>query len=778
VNLGSISILLAFVAILTSAACYLALSLLPPPASRKPPGGPDEPPGLLALARFAFAVSLIMLVGASAQLMIQILKHDFSNAYVVEYTSRDLPLRYLISAFWAGQEGTFLLWAVLLGAIAMVAARTSREMEPPMMLFASLVEVCLISLMLARSPFAPTLGEVPPDGQGLNPLLENPWMAFHPPVLFLGFAASAIPFAYAMAALWRNDYSTWARKVTPWAALSFALLGAGISLGAYWAYTVLGWGGFWGWDPVENSSLVPWIFTAASLHALLVVRTKGTWQPTALLLCISSFLLVMYSTFLTRSGILSNFSVHSFSNMGISSHLVVWLAFFTVISLGGLLLRLGRIPRTREGQRALKATAASQESLLHWALVVLSLLGALIIAGTSAPIISGGLAALGHKVPALGRWLPSSASNVGTPYYARSTTPMAVLVAVLMALAPVFSWRDTRAKQVVRRVRGPIAAAVVSAVVAAVLGVRHPAMLMLIAFAVMALVANGAVLVRSPLRVHRLGSYLTHVGVALLLVGAVSSTMYGTTTKLVLPINKPVAAQGYAITYRGMRPAPPGGRPTMEIYFTNGRGGSFTATPVVFTSRQGQTVTEPYVRKFPLHDLYISPSGPPEATDANRVVLTQGKDQDVAGYTLRFVKFAAGSMSGNSIRVGVQVAVRHNGQAETLVPALTVESSGTRTSEAATTKDGRLQLQIAGISAEEHAVMLSVAGSAVSPSSSTEAAAIELGTKPLINAVWLGTLLVVLGGLLTIYRRGKELRQWEDAQLTAGVPERAPSAVA
>ena len=199
--------------------------------------------------------------------------------------------------------------------------------EGHIMFFYLLVQIFLLVLLLKKSPFA-LLPDVPPDGRGLNPLLKDFWMVIHPPVVFVGYAALAVPFAYALAALTANKYEDWVRLTLPWAGFSCLSLGAGIFIGAYWAYKVLGWGGYWGWDPVENASLVPWILSVAMIHGLILERTKRIFRRTNLLLAILCFLLVVYATFLVRSGVLGDFSVHSFADLGITGYLLIFMVFF------------------------------------------------------------------------------------------------------------------------------------------------------------------------------------------------------------------------------------------------------------------------------------------------------------------------------------------------------------------------------------------------------------------------------------------------------------------
>jgi cytochrome c-type biogenesis protein CcmF len=303
----------------------------------------------------------------SALLMFLILEHDFSNGYVFSYSSRALPLHFLLSSFYAGQEGSFLFWALCTALLGLSLARYSRTRSSESWIMAVFMGIQVIMLMLvyAKTPFravwemvpgAP-LGEVPVDGRGLNPLLQNFWMVIHPPVLFIGFAAMAVPFALAIASLWRNDYKIFSAQAFGWLLFAVFVLGAGIMLGGYWAYGVLGWGGYWGWDPVENSSLVPWLTGVALVHTMLVHRRTGKLLRTNLALAIVSFLLVVYSTFLTRSGILGDSSVHAFVDPGAT---VYWLLVFFLALTSGVGFGLWPVAPVCDRQRLTNDSSAGK----------------------------------------------------------------------------------------------------------------------------------------------------------------------------------------------------------------------------------------------------------------------------------------------------------------------------------------------------------------------------------------------------------------------------------
>jgi len=318
---------------------------------------------LLNFARLAFKTHSIAVVGIIVVLFIMLLNHYFEYQYVFQHSNREMDMKYILSCFWEGQEGSFLLWTfwnVVLGLILNKQLKNS-EWEAPVLMIFALVQVFLASMLLGiyigdykigSNPFLllrehqdyfniPVLQN--PDyvsklqGRGLNPLLMNYWMTIHPPTLFLGFSSTLVPFAFAVAALYNKQYQTWQKIALPWTFFSVLVLGIGILMGGAWAYEALSFGGFWAWDPVENSSLVPWLVIVAAGHTMIINKNKGGSLFTTHFLSITSFLLVLYSTFLTRSGVLGNASVHAFTDLGMTGQLVLYVLTFVFISVALLL---------------------------------------------------------------------------------------------------------------------------------------------------------------------------------------------------------------------------------------------------------------------------------------------------------------------------------------------------------------------------------------------------------------------------------------------------------
>lgn len=334
--LGNIAVIVGFIASLLGMAAYFRSI---------------EQPRLIGVARAGFHVTVTTVLVSSLILLILIVKHQFQFHYIWAYSSRELPLGLLMSTFYAGQEGSFLLWTLMVSIIGIVLLiyTQKRDNEREVMGVYSSILAFLMMLLIVKNPFAPIEGNmIPADGRGLNPLLQNFWMQIHPPILFLGFAAMAPPFALAIAALMRRRYQDWVVSSLPWVLGGSMLLGLGISLGGFWAYETLGWGGWWGWDPVENASLIPWLISVALIHTMLTQkRTKGL-VLTNFILAILAFVLVLYSTFLTRSGVLGEASVHSFVDPGRFSFTLLVLFMFAFTDVGFALL-FGRFTKWGRG---------------------------------------------------------------------------------------------------------------------------------------------------------------------------------------------------------------------------------------------------------------------------------------------------------------------------------------------------------------------------------------------------------------------------------------------
>ncbi len=547
---------------------------------------------------FLFASAVFVLL-ASLTLLGLIVTHDYAVGYVYSYSDNALPLHYLVSSFYAGQEGSFLFWALCSGVIGLFLYRfTSRKgFEAPVMAVFMTLEVLFILLVVIRSPFR-TVWEMfpgapaspPPDGRGLNPLLQNFWMVIHPPVLFIGFAAMAVPFSLAAAGLWKNNPSMLAAGAMPWLLFSVAVLGIGIMLGAYWAYGVLGWGGYWGWDPVENSSLVPWLTGIALLHTLLAQRRTGSYVRTNYALALLSFLLVLYSTFLTRSGVLGDASVHAFTDPGAQ---IYWLLLgglgATAVSGAALLVARFRAFRPEEKRAGL----LTRETGLGWGAIALLLSAAVILFGTSLPIMSK--------------------TRVEPSFYDTTNLPIALAITVLIGASLFMQWEVHDPLVTLRRSLTSLGAAAVSTILLVLSGVRDSGALLLIFGSLFALYVNvriGAGAARADWR--GLGGKIAHAGVALLLIGVIATGRFSAKEHASLPQYTPRTVLGQAMTYTGYTQLPDG-----TIVFNisvAAPGKSYRLSPAMSPGGEQGVLRTPDIASSFLQDVYVSPVGIETAT--------------------------------------------------------------------------------------------------------------------------------------------------------------------
>lgn len=695
----------------------------------------------LRLARRLVYAMTSMLVLSSGTLMYLILTHEFQFSYVYRYTSSDLPLGYLISGFWAGQEGTFLLWALLTGLLSIIFIRTARQYEALGMQVILLVEVFFFALLMKNSPFE-LLGRIPAEGAGLNPLLQDPWMVVHPPILFVGYAALSFPFATGIVALLKREYSGWVNVALPWTLFGSFMLGAGIVIGGYWAYEVLGWGGYWGWDPVENSSLVPWLTAIALFHGLLVQRTKGTLQRTNLFLALITFLLILYATFLTRSGILADFSVHSFQDNGANLYLTLFILASGGFSLGLLGRRFRKIPRN-----PIEFKVLTRDNALTLSILALSVSALFISVGTSSPLITG---------------LITLPSQVDISFYNKVNIPIAMVIGLLLGLTPSLGWSPVEPKLFLRRVGIPFALSLGSALVGLLLGVRDVVHLLYIWTISFAIWGNFTNLVRQTnLGWLTLGAPVSHLGFGLMLVGVLASSAYDSEESVALARDVPGTTMDLTLTYLGRSPLP-SGKEALDLELTRG-GEVLNSRPKYYYSEYNRAMMrEPAIERAVLEDLYISPLELREvAVDRpalDNLVLRKGEEKLFGEYAIRFVGFEMSSHeSGGAIRVGAQLAVNYRNQNFKVVPALLITPDG-KTAESvplSSDSDGQSDLvALNRLDADNKFIELVFSGrNAATREVGSELLTVEVSRKPLINLVWLGTILFSLGLALASVRR-------------------------
>ncbi len=704
---------------------------------------------LLKLARLSFYTSAVLIVLQSALLMWGILNHHFEWSYVFSYSSRDLTLYYLISTFWAGQEGTFLLWTLMGSLYGVFIIRKKEEDEALVMSFMGLVQAFIVMILIKKNPFSfvwqvnPSVfgpGVIPPDGNGLNPLLQDPWMTIHPPILFAGYSATMILFAFAMAALIKKNYSGWIKPAYPYVLFTSTMLGTGIILGGYWAYTTLGWGGFWGWDPVENSSLIPWITSLALIHGIVIQRTQGGVKKTNIFLALITFILVLYGSFLTRSGVLTDFSVHSFGSSELNLYLTGFVVLFLAISLLTFLFRINEVKSEK-----VQTAFFSRESFILFGVLVLVIFAILTFLGTSSPIISGFF---------------GKASNVSTDYYNTLAGPLAILIGLLISLAPRMTWKRNNGEKL-RQLIWHLSGAIVLGIISFILGIRDIIPLIITIVAFFMILVNGELIVRMLRRKnYKFGGYLTHLGLGLMLIGIITSSVYDSSKRVTLPMDTPIHVMGHEVEYNGKVPSPDG-KDKVLLKINNKK----EIAKFYWSEYSRAYMVGPAVQNTFLRDFYVSPIQiiPPEKSwsNAREVELKKGTKISFGEYQLEFLKYDMGNhgMQSGDIHLAAEIAVFDKAGEDLgiIKPALVMRGQKKEVLPAEL-PDQKQKAMIKGINVETGSLTLAVAGGDSSKDiyAGKELLAVEISVKPLISVLWLGTVLLVMGFILTIYQHRRK----------------------
>jgi len=516
----------------------------------------------MALARPAARAQCLFVALAYAALTYAFVANDFSVLYVVQHSNSDLPLPYRIAGVWGGHEGSLLLWMLMLNlwtvAVTVFSRRLPEEMVARVVGVMGLVGAgFLLFILFTSNPFT-RLIPAAEDGQDLNPLLQDPGLVLHPPMLYMGYVGFSIAFAFAIAALLggRLD-AAWARWSRPWTAVAWVFLTLGIALGSWWAYYELGWGGWWFWDPVENASFMPWLVGTALLHSLAVTEKRGTFKSWTVLLAICAFSLSLLGTFLVRSGVLT--SVHAFASDPTRGLFI--LGFLAVVVGSSLALYAWRAPRVGLGGGF---DLVSRESFLLANNVLLTVAAATVLLGTLAPLIVDGLVAAGLLAQA-------NKISVGPPYYNLVFVPLMAAVTFLMGVGPYARWKRAAVPELARRLRWAAGVAVVVAAVAPAAMGRWSwgaAFGMLLAAWAVATAVQGVMerVRRSRARgdwLSRLwaqpksflGMHLAHLGLGVTIVGIALVSAYEVERQVRMDVGATVEVSGYTFRFDGVVPA-------------------------------------------------------------------------------------------------------------------------------------------------------------------------------------------------------------------------------
>jgi cytochrome c-type biogenesis protein CcmF len=790
-KIGNLFIILAFTASLLSVFTYLKALRTGDASWQK-------------LARRAFAIHSFSIVGILLLLMYLIFNHRFEYYYVWEHSSTTMPLRYIFACLWEGQEGSFLLWMFWQAVLSWFIIRKAGEWENGVMITISMVQCFIASMLLgvvilnykigsnpfillrehsdfANLPFIkmPDYLSKIQDGRGLNPLLQNYWMTIHPPTLFLGFASTVVPFAFAIAALIRKKFSEWIIPALPWTFFGVMILGTGILMGAAWAYEALSFGGFWAWDPVENASLVPWLTLVAASHVMIIYKARQHSLLSSYLFVIVTFILILYSTFLTRSGILGDTSVHAFTDLGMSAQLIIYMAFFIVLSV--VLLVMNRkslaVPQPDEH-------ISSREFWMFIGVLVL-LIGSLQITfTTSTPVINK---LFGTKIAP-----PVDAID----HYNRWQVPVAIIICLLLGLGQFFKFKHTNMPDMKKKMLPSIVGAVVITLAAALILKKYPPQYYALLFAsVFAVLANLDYMFRVKKGVlARNGPSIAHVGVALILLGALISN----SKKEIISQNRKLIDFGkdfpnaenimieqkadtlpmgeYHVVYKGKERKGVNLHYTIEYFKQDSEGNKekqFELVPILQLNERMGNVAEPATKHFLTKDIYthLTYAPPEDFTEtaaneewqkpkvhtiaigdtfmtSNSFVVLQGLNKDIDRAPLQ--------LGDSDLAVGARLQVEDiNRNSYSTEPIFVIKNFEVYSKEALVDTLG-LKFVFQKIDPNTGKVEI-----AVSERTSNKKPFIIMKAIifPGINILWTGCTLLILGSILAIRKRIKQLRE-------------------
>ncbi|MBO6661005.1 MAG: cytochrome c biogenesis protein CcsA [Roseivirga sp.] len=534
----------------------------------------------LKFGRYSFWVHGTAVLGTAVTLFLIIYNNYFEYHYAWSHASKDLPVHYMIACFWEGQEGSFLIWSVWNALLGFILIKTNKKWEAPVMTVFAAVQAFLASMILGvvigdfklgSSPFLllrdvvsdPVFlinpNFIPEDGTGLNPLLQNYWMVIHPPMTFLGFALTLIPFSFCIAGLWRRDFKDWIRPALPWTIFGGVILGTAIIMGAYWAYETLNFGGYWNWDPVENAVYIPWLILIASMHTMIIFKKNDTALKTSIVLVISTFILILYATFLTRSGILGDTSVHSFTDLGLSGQLLIYLFFFIIASVFIAARVWKELPTSEQ-----EATAYSREFWIFIGALVLCLMSFQVLIPTSFPVIN-------KIVELFGGYSSLAPPTNQVEFYSKWQVWFGIGIALLSGTGQFFFWKKMDKDKLKNAITFPILISLVlSALVFVLEDIYNPVYIVVLVAGMYSVVSNFKIMID----LVKSGSYkltggsIAHIGIAMMLVGIMFSEGYSqvisknttiisrefteeqNSDNVVLFLNDPKPMAGYSLLYK------------------------------------------------------------------------------------------------------------------------------------------------------------------------------------------------------------------------------------
>jgi cytochrome c-type biogenesis protein CcmF len=795
------------------------------------------------IGRYFYYTFLVGFISVSIYQLSNILAHNFQFTYIWEYSSRELPLNLLISSFYAGQEGSFMLWTLILSIIGFFLLPYTKKYgyESLVMGFYFLIFVFLTMILIFKSPFnyvwesfpneGLQAGFMPQNGRGLNPILENYWMSIHPPILFIGYSAMTVPFVFAISGLIKREYTRWIDISMPWTLFGTGVLGLGIMLGGFWAYETLGWGGFWGWDPVENSSLLPWLVGVALVHTMLVQKRTGGLIRTNFILSVTVFILVLYATFLTRSGVLGESSVHSFVSPGqiVYLLLMIFQITFSVIGLTVVFYRYDDIPGAK-----LTFNLKSREFLLSTGALILLAMTMIVFTGTSviiifqAFIIITGIILLSKSVASfLSNWKESkrkaligsilyfsltllvlvgwyiyevsglslTKSTIDISFYNRWNLPLAVLLLLVNAVSIYFKWKNTEIKQLYSRFLYALVFSLIGMLIILIAGVSEIGLLLLGFSGFFTLFINVNLFfknIRS--RPYHAGAYFSHIGIALMMLGVLTSGPFSKTKHLSLKLDESQSALGYKFTFTGktriQKEKMDREKYEYHIEVVKEKTGVVTSgvvSPVIYWSNfnnREAPFLEPGIKSHIIGDLYISPKNVEQDANVPFVVLAKGESNPLpidSNESIKLVQFdmshTAEEQGGDVILFGAVVEFENKGGKllDTLFAHLDL-NTGSCIPIWETIRDTGYEVGFMQFIPDRQEMSLSRAalvfkkvGEALPEP--TEILNIDVSTKPYIWLVWAGVIAIVTGFFVSIKKRINKNKEAEKEKVVDGEKE-------
>ncbi len=765
----------------------------------------------LLLGRNAFVLHTAAIVGIFITLFYLITNHYFEYHYVWDHSDLSLSPKYLLSCFWEGQEGSFLLWAIWHSVLGLIVMATAKGLESRTMSIIAIVQVLLATMLLGfhflpdfnigSSPFIllrdkmqdapifamPNYLERIQDGQGLNILLQNYWMVIHPPVLFLGFASTLIPFAFAIAALWKGEYNSWVRPARIWSLFSGAVLGTGIMMGGAWAYESLTFGGYWAWDPVENASLVPWLTLIAGLHTLIIYKVTGRSFIITIVLFVVTYLLIWYSTFLTRTGVLGETSVHSFTGEGQSLywHLLIVIGLLAILGIGLLIKRWRGLPREKTEEQL-----SSREFWMFVGSIVLFLSALHIIVATSMPVWSPLYESITGKRPA----------NFIDPvqYYNSVQVWVAIIVAILSAAVLYLKFKKSNAKQVWKRLGlTGLAGLVLALIIGFSQKIDAPQYALLLFATSFSIVANlyYAIAIQKS-QIKKLGAALAHFGFGLSLLGILLSSYnkevishntlgvifnFGGTQaenleesreNVLLYKDVPVVMGDYTVTYKGDSIPENDARTFFKVSYvkadekTGQVEEEFMLFPNAFVNAKGMEkgslsanpASKHYLTKdiFTYVNSYLAADEDGVNKDYDSHVMKKGDTVYLNNGYMIFGGFDRRVKNPNYKEENGDIAVEGilniydlKGSVDTLSPVFILRDQQYITHVADTLERMKLHAYIAKVIPEDEAAEVMVNEQIPQQ----EYIVLKALVFPYINVLWAGIIIMVLGFLLSMWRR-------------------------